>query len=85
MKSFMQWKVLWAVVLCAAIVSGVLAVKAEAADKVTLVVSIRGLDNPYHANYAEGAKALGEILGLPVDVFRLKRTARKVLLTSKQK
>ncbi len=77
MKSFMQWKVLWAVVLCAAIVSGVLAVKAEAADKVTLVVSIRGLDNPYHANYAEGAKALGEILGLPVDVLSTEADSQK--------
>ena len=35
----------------------------------TLVVSIRGLDNPYHANYAVGAKALGALLKLPVDVL----------------
>ena len=42
-------------------------VQASAADKTTLVVMIRGLDNPYHANYAEGAKALGAN-GVPVKL-----------------
>jgi ribose transport system substrate-binding protein len=45
--------------------------------KVTLVVSIRGLDNPYHANYAVGAKALGEILKLPVDVLSTEANSQK--------
>ena len=42
---------------------------ARAESKTTLVVMIRGLDNPYHANYAVGAKELGKKLGLPVDVL----------------
>jgi ribose transport system substrate-binding protein len=49
---------------------------AGAADT-TLVVSIRGLDNPYHANYAVGAKALGELLGLPVDVLSTEADSQK--------
>jgi ribose transport system substrate-binding protein len=43
----------------------------------TLVVSIRGLDNPYHANYAEGAKALGKILNLQVDVLSTEANSQK--------
>jgi len=50
---------------------------AGSAGKVTLVVSIRGLDNPYHANYAVGAKALGEKLGLPVDVLSTEANSQK--------
>ena len=52
-------------------------VQASAADKTTLVVMIRGLDNPYHANYAEGAKALGAKLGLPVDVLSSEGNSQK--------
>ena len=48
-----------------------------AADQTTLVVSIRGLDNPYHANYAEGAKVLGAKLGLPVDVLSTEADSQK--------
>ena len=50
---------------------------ANADDKTTLVVMIRGLDNPYHANYAEGAKALGAKLGLPVDVLSSEGNSQK--------
>ena len=50
---------------------------AGAADKPTLVVSIRGYDNPYHANYAVGAKALGQTLGLPVDVLSTEADSQK--------
>jgi ribose transport system substrate-binding protein len=52
-------------------------VQASADDKTTLVVMIRGLDNPYHANYAEGAKALGAKLGLPVDVLSSEGNSQK--------
>jgi ribose transport system substrate-binding protein len=52
-------------------------VQANADDKTTLVVMIRGLDNPYHANYAEGAKALGKTLGLPVDVLSSEGNSQK--------
>jgi ribose transport system substrate-binding protein len=52
-------------------------VQAKAEDKTTLVVMIRGLDNPYHANYAEGAKALGKALGLPVDVLSSEGNSQK--------
>jgi ribose transport system substrate-binding protein len=52
-------------------------VQANAEDKTTLVVMIRGLDNPYHANYAAGAKALGEKLGLPVDVLSSEGNSQK--------
>jgi ribose transport system substrate-binding protein len=45
--------------------------------KVTLVVAIRGLDNPYHANYAVGAKELGKKLGLPVDVLTSEANSQK--------
>ena len=48
-----------------------------AAGPVTLVTSIRGLDNPYHANYAVGAKALGELLKLPVDVLSTEGNSQK--------
>jgi len=48
-----------------------------AAQKTTLVVAIRGLDNPYHANYAVGAKALGQKLGLPVDVLTSEANSQK--------
>ena len=51
--------------------------QALAEDKTTLVVMIRGLDNPYHANYAEGAKALGAKLGLPVDVLSSEGNSQK--------
>ncbi|MDR3497156.1 MAG: sugar ABC transporter substrate-binding protein [Ancalomicrobiaceae bacterium] len=52
-------------------------VQSSAADKTTLVVMIRGLDNPYHANYAAGAKALGQALGLPVDVLSSEGNSQK--------
>ena len=45
--------------------------------KVTLVVMIRGLDNPYHANYAVGARELGKKLGLPVDVLSSEGNSQK--------
>jgi ribose transport system substrate-binding protein len=52
--------------------------KAFAADKpVTLVVSIRGLDNPYHANYKVGAEYLGKLLGLPVDTLSTEADSQK--------
>ena len=44
---------------------------------VTLVVSIRGLDNPYHANYKYGADALGKKLGLPVDTLSTEANSEK--------
>ncbi len=44
---------------------------------VTLVVSIRGLDNPYHANYKNGADALGKQLGLPVDTLSTEANSEK--------
>ena len=75
MNTRMNWKVVSIVVLFIAVMSGFMA---EAADKpVTLVVSIRGMDNPYHANYAVGAKALGKILGLPVDVLSTEADSQK--------
>jgi len=43
----------------------------------TLVVCIRGLDNPYHANYAVGARELGKRLGLPVDVLTSEANSQK--------
>ncbi len=46
-------------------------------DDTTLVICIRGLDNPYHANYAVGAEALGEILDLPVDVLSSEANSQK--------
>ena len=45
--------------------------------KTTLVVMIRGLDNPYHANYAVGARELGKKLGLPVDVLSSEGNSQK--------
>lgn len=51
------------------------AVAAE--KKTTLVVSIRGLDNPYHANYKVGAEALGKELGLPVDTLSTEANSQK--------
>jgi len=48
-----------------------------AQGKVTLVVCIRGLDNPYHANYAVGARELGKKLGLPVDVLTSEANSQK--------
>jgi ribose transport system substrate-binding protein len=50
---------------------------AGAEAKTTLVVMIRGLDNPYHANYAVGAKELGKKLGLPVDVLTSEANSQK--------
>jgi len=50
---------------------------ANAESKTTLVVMIRGLDNPYHANYAVGAKELGKKLGLPVDVLTSEANSQK--------
>ncbi|MBU2937176.1 MULTISPECIES: sugar ABC transporter substrate-binding protein [Pacificibacter] len=50
---------------------------AFADDETTLVVMIRGLDNPYHANYAAGAHALGERLGLPVSVLSSEGNSQK--------
>jgi ribose transport system substrate-binding protein len=50
---------------------------AGAETKTTLVVCIRGLDNPYHANYAVGAKELGKKLGLPVDVLTSEANSQK--------
>ena len=54
-----------------------LTMTAGAAGKTTLVVMIRGLDNPYHANYAVGAKELGKMLGLPVDVLSSEGNSQK--------
>jgi len=52
--------------------------KAETAKgPTTLVVCIRGLDNPYHANYAVGARELGKRLGLPVDVLTSEANSQK--------
>jgi ribose transport system substrate-binding protein len=48
-----------------------------AQGKTTLVVCIRGLDNPYHANYAVGARELGKKLGLPVDVLTSEANSQK--------
>ncbi len=50
---------------------------ASAAGKTTLVVSIRGLDNPYHANYKVGAEWLGKNLGLPVDTLSTEANSQK--------
>jgi ribose transport system substrate-binding protein len=50
---------------------------AAAAGKTTLVVSIRGLDNPYHANYKVGAEWLGKNLGLPVDTLSTEANSQK--------
>jgi ribose transport system substrate-binding protein len=44
---------------------------------VTLVVSIRGLDNPYHANYKNGADALGKTLNLGVDCLSTEANSEK--------
>ena len=52
-------------------------VQANADEKTTLVVMIRGLDNPYHAYYYVGAKALGAALGLPVDVLSSEGNSQK--------
>jgi ribose transport system substrate-binding protein len=77
----MNWKIFLAVVLFISFVPGFILVgsqKAQGADKpVTLVVSIRGLDNPYHANYKVGAEALGKILGLPVDTLSTEANSQK--------
>ena len=53
------------------------AVCTQAAPSTTLVVSIRGLDNPYHVGYADGAKALGKSLNLPVDVLSTEADSQK--------
>src|SRR5260370_9421855 len=53
------------------------AVCTQAAPPTTLVVSIRGLDNPYHVGYADGAKALGKSLNLPVDVLSTEADSQK--------
>ncbi len=50
---------------------------AQAQKKTTLVVSIRGLDNPYHANYKVGAEVLGKELGLPVDTLSTEANSQK--------
>lgn len=54
-----------------------LAGPSAADENTTLVVMIRGLDNPYHANYAAGAEALGERLGLPVAVLSSEGNSQK--------
>jgi ribose transport system substrate-binding protein len=81
MKLRVNRKVLFTVVLLISFMAGFILVggeKAEGAGKpVTLVVSIRGLDNPYHANYSVGAKALGKILGLPVDTLSTEADSQK--------
>ena len=81
MRFCINRKVLWVAVFCALVVLGAMLMGTEmagAADKpVTLVVSIRGLDNPYHANYAVGGKALGALLGLPVDVLSTEADSQK--------
>ena len=51
--------------------------KETAKGPTTLVVCIRGLDNPYHANYAVGARELGKKLGLPVDVLTSEANSQK--------
>lgn len=80
MNARMNWKMSSVVVLLALVV-GMLWVSSEmavAADKpVTLVVSIRGLDNPYHANYKVGAEYLGKLLGLPVDTLSTEADSQK--------
>src|SRR5271165_5780304 len=53
------------------------AICTHAAPPTTLVVSIRGLDNPYHVGYADGAKALGKSLNLPVDVLSTEADSQK--------
>lgn len=50
---------------------------AKGGAPVTLVVSIRGLDNPYHANYKNGADALGKKLGLTVDTLSTEANSEK--------
>lgn len=62
--------------LCLAAMLG-FGARAAAAGKTTLVVSIRGLDNPYHANYKVGAEALGKELGLPVDTLSTEANSQK--------
>ena len=49
----------------------------NAGGDTTLVVSIRGYDNPYHANYAVGAEALAEKLDLPFDVLSTEADSQK--------
>ncbi len=61
----------------AAVLVGLCGVAAAAEKKTTLVVSIRGLDNPYHANYKVGAEALGKELGLPVDTLSTEANSQK--------
>jgi len=51
--------------------------KEKTTGATTLVVCIRGLDNPYHANYAVGARELGKKLGLPVDVLTSEANSQK--------
>lgn len=63
---------------CLAAVVGLGGLAAVAvADKTTLVVSIRGLDNPYHADYKVGAEELGKQLGLPVDTLSTEANSQK--------
>ena len=57
--------------------SGAVFASGGSEEETTLVVSIRGFDNPYHANYAVGAEALGEKLGLPVDVLSTEADSQK--------
>jgi len=65
------------VVLMALVLLLALTVSVSAQKKTTLVVMIRGLDNPYHANYAVGARELGKKLGLPVDVLSSEGNSQK--------
>jgi ribose transport system substrate-binding protein len=69
---------IWSVLLAAlGMVLSLAPLAASAESKTTLVVMIRGLDNPYHANYAVGAKELGKKLGLPVDVLTSEANSQK--------
>lgn len=59
------------------VLAGAPSLATGAEGKTTLVVMIRGLDNPYHANYAVGARELGKKLGLPVDVLTSEANSQK--------
>jgi len=73
----MRFKNIMASVVVGLGLSTAIAAPAFADDETTLVVMIRGLDNPYHANYAAGAEALGERLGLPVAVLSSEGNSQK--------
>lgn len=55
-----------------------------AADKPTLVTSIRSLSNPYHAVWKTGAEALPLRSASITSPWFLKATVKRVLLTSRR-